>query len=518
MPEKHVYRGTCRSGKRAMILLPVFCLLLPLCTGAAPLESLPPYHYLVGPIEDLRIRGRFSDLDVTIFPYMRRSLTQDLVRLAPHNLTRKEVWMQTWLREGLAQGDTAATIMPGLRALRFSAGMVREREPTGKTDTDRWITGTVTARPTPMVLAVTTVRVDQRFLDDPEYVGKRFRGMAGLTEQAYLRVTTGHLEVTFGRDWLWWGPGRFGQLMLSNLARPLDQVRLMWTVRAVTGVAFAAQLDPIEDSRRYLSGHRFVWRIHDRLTVGGSEVVLYGGPNRPPEWNFLNPLPIYAGESINDEGLTGDNNVLWGLDFRGRPTRKSEVYGELLIDDFQVEKKTPGDLEPDEIGILIGGQWADPGGLEGMTLGIEYTRVWNRTYNQVHPWNRYLHRNQSLGYRGNDMDDVTVEMRSWLRPTLRGWVAWRQVRHGEGRMTDLWTTPWMAYTVEQGYSEPFPTGVVERTRALVWEIEWHPKAGVFVTGRVDQEWVRHVGHISGRLERRTRWMIVATLWGDISPR
>jgi hypothetical protein len=71
----------------------------------------------------------------------------------------------------------------------------------------------------------------------------------------------------------------------------------------------------------------------------------------------------------------GEVDALLGLDLRGRPTSKSEVYGELLIDDFQVEKRTSGDLEPDEVGFLVGSQWADPGGLEGITLGAEYTGV-----------------------------------------------------------------------------------------------------------------------------------------------
>jgi hypothetical protein len=47
----------------------------------------------------------------------------------------------------------------------------------------------------------------------------------------------------------------------------------------------------------------------------------------------------------------------------------------LLIDDFQVETKVPGDLEPDEFGFLVGGQWADPGGVDGITLGAEYVQV-----------------------------------------------------------------------------------------------------------------------------------------------
>jgi hypothetical protein len=122
-------------------------------------------------------------------------------------------------------------------------------------------------------------------------------------------------------------------------------------------------------------------------------------------------------------------------------------------------------------GSLVGGQWADPGGVDGITLGAEYAQVRHRTYNQPNLWNRYLHRNQPVGYRGNDLEDLTVELRGWLARTLRGRMVWRQSRQGEGRITDPWTTPWMAYTVEQGYHEPFPSGVVERTRTLLGEVE-----------------------------------------------
>jgi hypothetical protein len=67
---------------------------------------------------------------------------------------------------------------------------------------------------------------------------------------------------------------------------------------------------------------------------------------------------------------------------------------------------------------------------------------------------------------------------------------------------------------EQGYAEPFPSGVVERPRTLLWEVEWHPVRGVFVTGQVCQAWVQHGGHVLGRQERRTRWVLMATLWGE----
>ena len=144
-------------------------------------------------------------LDGLIFPYNRQSITRDVVSLSPFSplpsplsnppspipLSRPERWMLSWLEEGLVHRDTVLTASPGLQALRFHTGMVAGQKPTGVTDTDRWITGTIAAQLTSTLLAVTTVRVvewigpvgrwlgGQRLLDDPTYVGKRFRESGG---------------------------------------------------------------------------------------------------------------------------------------------------------------------------------------------------------------------------------------------------------------------------------------------------------------------------------------------------
>lgn len=49
-----------------------------------------------------------------------------------------------------------------------------------------------------------------------------------------------------------------------------------------------SRLDPMEEARRYLSGHRLMWRVNSRLIVGGSEMILYGGPNRYLHRNHSN--------------------------------------------------------------------------------------------------------------------------------------------------------------------------------------------------------------------------------------
>ena len=89
------------------------CLLVslsPCPSFAAPGESLPPYHYLMGPLEDLRLRGCVPDLDVPIFPYGRQTVTRDIIALdslfsLPHSPCSPSRWMWERLQEGLVSRD-----------------------------------------------------------------------------------------------------------------------------------------------------------------------------------------------------------------------------------------------------------------------------------------------------------------------------------------------------------------------------------------------------------------------------
>jgi hypothetical protein len=130
--------------------------------------------------------------------------------------------------------------------------------------------------------------------------------------------------------------------------------------------------------------------------------------------------------------------------------------------------------------------------------GIDPVNRWRggRTYNQVNPWNRYLHRNQPVGYRGNDLDDPTVEVRGWFARTLRGRIAWRQSRQsrvGCSSSGGLGSTQWVdgsggdrsgesmvGWTTEEGKAEspspgrhpgwrlPLSRGIMSRSRPVWW--------------------------------------------------
>jgi hypothetical protein len=47
-----------------------------------------------------------------------------------------------------------------------------------------------------------------------------------------------------------------------------------------------------------------------------------------------------------------------------------------------------------------------------------------------------------------------------------------QTRAGEGTLEKPWDEPWDNFTLETGYHEPFPTGVIQTSTGLDVKIDW----------------------------------------------
>jgi hypothetical protein len=217
-------------------------------------------------------------------------------------------------------------------------------------------------------------------------------------------------------------------------------------------------------ANRYLNGHRIGLNIKNKLFFGLSEVVLYGGPDRVWEFGYMNPLGIYYAQNVNQEPGVPEANLFYNIDWDLYLFPNWEIYGEFLIDDYQVEKKSPGDLEPNELGLIAGANWSNPLGLAGGLFNFEYVQVRNRTYNIAqNDWNKYLHRNEVIGYSlGNNFYGLGGAFSYWFKPEWNVKLFSSLVKQGEGSVAGEFNDDFLDYTVEEGYSEPFPFGVVER--------------------------------------------------------
>jgi hypothetical protein len=343
-------------------------------------------------------------------------------------------------------------------------------------------------RPRPWLLAASGVVMDSRLDEDPQYLGIRQNGVSAYAEYGYLRLHHRGFTLAAGRDYLRLGPGLDATLLLSDYSRPLDHVQLAFQTKRWRYSFIAAQLDPWTGAAeavpssmaRYLALHRLEIRpaSHFHLAVG--EAILYGTTSAP-HWAFLNPLLFFHGEQMNGP-QTG--NVLGSLQATWMPLHNLTIYGDLLIDDVQIEKQEAGDHEPDEYGFTAGLRWADPLRWRGTEFYAEYCRISNRTYNgQGGEWEKWLHRRMPLGhFLGNDFDRLLTGIQIWPESAWRLQLQFEHRRCGEGRIDKPFDTPWMDQPESEDYSEPFPTGIVESSDRLLCGLDWQPVwwAKVFV--------------------------------------
>ena len=345
----------------------------------------------------------------------------------------------------------------------------------------------------PYGISVVNVMIaDPYATENPNYIGKKWRGMSSYTEQAYMLWQTKFSRVMLGRSYLVNGPGRGANLLFSGAARPMDQLRFEFFNKHFNFQSVAAQLDPINGADRYLNSHRLTLYLK-RWQLSVTEAVLYGGVAQRLEFAYLNPFIFYHGEQVNGPGLAGNTLGTVEINYTGD---RWFAYTEILIDDVQLDNEVKGDLEPNEVGLIAGLDLTDPLDIEGLYLGLEYTALTNRTYKTADPIEWHTHRNVPIGYSsGSDLDCWDFEIKKYLK-RWQAILNIRYLRQGEGGMDMPWDTPWTDSTVTMasGYDEPFPTGIVEKTLDLGLELRWLPSYQRYGFLRLNYQAISNFNH------------------------
>lgn len=339
--------------------------------------------------------------------------------------------------------------------------------------------------------------LDERRADDPGYHGKKWRGLAGDVEQAFGQYRSTKVDITFGRFASFWGPRR--SLVLASQAA-MDGLAWQFRLGRLTVAYRLARLDglsPKYDSvpqfeNRFLAAHRIDLKLwQNRLNVGLFEAAIFGGAGRQIDLYCLNPLIFYHGAQLN-EGT--DDNTLVGFDVSLKPRNGLKLYGQLLVDDWQIEKKSQGDQEPDQYGVLLGGYLTDF--VPSWDLRLEYTRVTNWTFNQTLPRNRYLYDGMPIGAAsGNDYDQALLELYRWFSDECRLALVARYQRQGEGSVLAPWSAPWQE--TEGDYHENFPTGTVEKQLTLALGGTCFIWGHLWLDGAAGLTRFDNLGHVSG---------------------
>jgi hypothetical protein len=317
---------------------------------------------------------------------------------------------------------------------------------------------------------VQTVR-DQLIDKNRAYTGYLdFRGLQGDIAESLIQWNAHWYWFRFGRAYF---PAPFqkaGDLMLSHLINPFDQIAfgLNWKWAAIESHLFFLDNMIIDQkiNARYINHHRLILGNRDKSYFAISEIVLYGGQYRQPEWILLNPFTSYHAYQMNVSG-GGGYNTIGMLEWR-LSREKVFTEGQFLIDDIQVDKEVPGDLEPNELGLSLTAGYAN-----GISYWINYTMIRNRTYNTTNPIEKYIYKNLPIGHWFGNNFWLLQAVAEINKEKWNSTITALYREYGDESLYSTFNTDFLNYTVEEGYDEPFPYGKIRQQIGIYSTADYH---------------------------------------------
>ena len=313
--------------------------------SASPLEKIPTDSWVYPIIDRLYTSGLFPQLHRSLRPYTRGQVSEYLVQIRGKESNGElplEDW-QRWLIEKLEDEfkyeiEQLESESQPVNQLKINPqGIFRLRKTEDSASLGRgqlFISGSWEWNN--RFIFQTRAVVDNRGEDDPNFFAQEWKkGLTGMFDRGYVGFRAKPFYFTFGRDYLRWGPAEEGLLLSSN-SPAMDFLSFEAGTGKFRLSFFTSRLDTIMidtfptplPANRYISGHRINFKHPAGWEIGLSEMILYGGVDRPVELFYLNPVLPYYVEQYNHNV---DDNSLWNLEFALTFWKNKEFYGEILI-------------------------------------------------------------------------------------------------------------------------------------------------------------------------------------------
>jgi len=316
------------------------------------------------------------------------------------------------------------------------------------------------------------------------------------------------LDLQVGRDYMKWGPGYQGNLILSDNPPAFDMIKYFGTIDLsdlgeglgnLNFTKFFSLLDPLEGVDRYFSGQRLEYKPFDVLTLGLSETAII---SEDSSILFYNPLPFippyYLTRWIADViNQPSEINSYVGLDMELNFHPGIKLYGEWMADDFILTPKT--NPYPNRTGFLAGVYFADPLDTGNTDFRIEYTHINNYVYFSRHDWQDYLYQGEYIGNPlGPDADQLYLELTHRLSDKLNLSLSYAHERHGEGQVgTPLPSDPVVAN------ENIFLSGIIEKQQAYQAEISYTMSPHWALSASANLENIENKDNTVGETEKNT---------------
>jgi hypothetical protein len=172
------------------------------------------------------------------------------------------------------------------------------------------------------------------------------------------------------------------------------------------------------------------------------------------------------------------------------------MFAQFLLDDVQIDRKTPGDSEPPSYGLTAGVET----NVRGISWTAFYTQVANLTYRTPNPAETVERRFVGLGRNFSDYDQLTLRARVLVGPGVLLTPEATVLRQGQGDFR-------LPFPPVSGYdtTKTIFQGVVERTVRLALSANWdRGPRGWGLAGNGGVHFIHNAGHVTGATD--TKWV------------
>ena len=216
-----------------------------------------------------------------------------------------------------------------------------------------------------------------------------------------------YFNFQLGNDKNFWGNGyrslllsdnsyNYPFLKISSKIWKLKYVNLFTVFRDVSNSAGKRS----EFKRKYGSFHFLSWNATKWLNIGLFEAIIWQGEDdsgiRGYDVNYLNPIIFYRPVEYS---VGSPDNVLLGFDLKIKLTKRTYLYGQIIMDEFLLKHVREGDgWWGNKQGLQAGIKCFDLLKINNLDLLSEINYVRPYTYSHGNSLQNYSHFNQPLAH------------------------------------------------------------------------------------------------------------------------
>lgn len=350
-----------------------------------------------------------------------------------------------------------------------------------------------------------SVTIDEAYKRDSLYfgsTGKLENKVFSRSNESYLQWENKNFVLFAGRINRNYGLVGENSLILSGEAFSFDHLAFTFRNSFLKYTGILGRLNDIygydirdtvsnyQWSKRFLTIHRFEVSLSEKVEFAFTDVILFGGKDASPQFQYLNPVSFLFMSKMSDrKGYEETNaNALMCFDIYFKPTNNLTLYSQFLIDDMDFTKSLRA-VFPDRVGYTTKAIYTDL--FPESQFSLSYNKTSNWTYNSFYTWGNYTYYGKSIGCPRNGTENIKLGFESFnFFPFMLGFEIM-----AEQYRSQVLDAPFI------GVKTDFPIGIPEKTVSMKLNTTFIPNS--FISVNFSTEFVSYNNYGFVESQKRT---------------